>query len=649
MKELSFFAYPNNNPNADIGPRSASVLTFAGDVRDSFVKELTQNSLDARIERDGRLKVSIRSLEIPKNQIPNFNVFEEYLLNMSEYWNLKSNQYSKFFSNAIKTISEPTIKVLVFEDYYTIGLTSSNHGNTFKSCVHDENVSSKNHSDSLGGHGIGKNSVFGYSSLQTVFYSSFNDKSEFLFQGVSKLGTFELNKEKKSEKIYFGLVDNKSNSVEEITEKSGVPSVFRRDKSGLSQFVVGAQLSDNWEENVKKAFISNYWLLFEQGKLEVEVEKLLINNENYYSIASELFANDQSKENPIFYIKAYKSGIRFTRNIDHIGEVHIHVFETEEVFPNKFLFLRSGMKVKLENRNIYTPLNLAGVIYCDNAIGNQILGAMEPPAHDNFFANLIENKTFDKGKSLTIKDGERILDLINQFKKDILNEIKEKYALSISEVDFIDEIFNSNLDSNNSNKSGKFGNSEEAFNRKPKIVDFSCEFSSILKSKVINNLSDESKNHLSNGSTPGIDGPGFGFGLGGLGVTGGSGKISNKGGGGAPNNQKSDNGKSKLNITTRMFHSASFENGNYYTLIIRSSNDISNLNINLTQKGDSSSRTTMSSKLIEVSNGIDYESITDTKGNIIGFKLKSIFVEADVVTILKLKIQEKFRSSFNII
>jgi hypothetical protein len=100
MKELDFFAYPNNNPNADIGPRSASVLTFAGDVRDSFVKELTQNSLDARIERDGKLKVIIKAIEVEKVDIPNFNTFEEYLSKMSEYWNGKSNQYSSFFSNA---------------------------------------------------------------------------------------------------------------------------------------------------------------------------------------------------------------------------------------------------------------------------------------------------------------------------------------------------------------------------------------------------------------------------------------------------------------------------------------------------------------------------------------------------------------------
>lgn len=647
MKELDFFAYPNNNPNADIGPRSASVLTFAGDVRDSFVKELTQNSLDARIERDGKLKVIIKAIEVEKVDIPNFNTFEEYLSKMSEYWNGKSNQYSSFFSNASKTISSPFIKILVFEDYYTRGLSGANNGNTFKSCVHDENVSTKKHSDSLGGHGIGKNSVFGYSSLQTVFYSTLNENSEYLFQGVSKLGTFESNGERKSEKIYYGIVDKFVGTVEEISKLNEIPSIFQRNESGLSQFVLGAQLSENWEVNVTKAFISNYWLLFDQGKLEVEIENLKINSENYFSIALDLFSNDHNKDNPLYYIKAYKNGQKFTRTIEHVGEIHLHIFETEEVVPNKFMFLRSGMKIKLENRHIITPLNISGVIYCDNAKGNQILGSMEPPAHDNFYASLIENKTFNDGKRFSEKDGEKILDSINQFKKDVLNEIRDKYTSSISEVDFIDEIFNSDLDSSSSNRSGKFGNSEEAFHKKPKIVDFNCEFSSKLKSKVVNNMLDD-PSPTSNFSKGDGDGPDSGFGIGGLGVTGGDGKVNKKGGGGL-NDQAIENGKSRSNISTRMFHSASYESGNYYTLIIKSENELTNLTLNLTQKGDSSSRSSMSSRLIEASLGVDVESITDTKGNVIGFKLKNIVVNDDEMIILKLKFEEKFRSSFNII
>ena len=71
-----------------------------------------------------------------------------------------------------------------------------------------ENVSGKKSEYSLGNHGIGKNAVFRYSSIQTVFYSSLNQKGERKFKGVSKLGTFEYENEKKQERIYYGNFEN---------------------------------------------------------------------------------------------------------------------------------------------------------------------------------------------------------------------------------------------------------------------------------------------------------------------------------------------------------------------------------------------------------------------------------------------------------
>lgn len=42
-----FYTYQAGDPTSDIGPRTASILTFSGNTNDSFIKELTQNSLDA--------------------------------------------------------------------------------------------------------------------------------------------------------------------------------------------------------------------------------------------------------------------------------------------------------------------------------------------------------------------------------------------------------------------------------------------------------------------------------------------------------------------------------------------------------------------------------------------------------------------------
>jgi len=74
MAELGFFSYRANDDTSDNGPRTASVLTFSGNTNDSFVKELTQNSLDARMARNGNLKIVVKSMVLSKSDIPNFQL-----------------------------------------------------------------------------------------------------------------------------------------------------------------------------------------------------------------------------------------------------------------------------------------------------------------------------------------------------------------------------------------------------------------------------------------------------------------------------------------------------------------------------------------------------------------------------------------------
>ena len=180
---------------------------------------------------------------------------------MERYWNSKSDQYSRFFQTAKRSIRGSAVDVLVFEDSETKGLTGGDDSGTFKNCVNDENVSGKEHSDSLGNHGIGKNSVFSYSGVHTVFYSSLNTEGKHMFKGVSKLGNYkDGNGIKRSERIYYGDVEGES--VKLLDDSERIPVLFKREEPGLSQYVIGAEVYYNWSEKVKKAFISNYWYLF---------------------------------------------------------------------------------------------------------------------------------------------------------------------------------------------------------------------------------------------------------------------------------------------------------------------------------------------------------------------------------------------------
>jgi 6-pyruvoyl-tetrahydropterin synthase len=67
-----FYTLKANDPNSDEGPRNAAVLTFSADTNDSMVKELTQNSLDARSERNGSLEIKVNVIDVSKECVPDF-------------------------------------------------------------------------------------------------------------------------------------------------------------------------------------------------------------------------------------------------------------------------------------------------------------------------------------------------------------------------------------------------------------------------------------------------------------------------------------------------------------------------------------------------------------------------------------------------
>ena len=74
----------------------------------------------------------------------------------------------------------------IFEDFNTKGLSGDCRKGSFKRLLIDEGVSEKEHKNSLGGFGIGKNAFFAFTGLQTVFYSSLNSEGR-KFMGVTKL------------------------------------------------------------------------------------------------------------------------------------------------------------------------------------------------------------------------------------------------------------------------------------------------------------------------------------------------------------------------------------------------------------------------------------------------------------------------------
>jgi hypothetical protein len=651
MPQLNFQTFKSNDINSDIGPRTAAVLTFSDDINNSVVKELTQNSLDARRTKGGELIIKIKLVDIDINAIPNFSSFLEIFKQMKDYWNNKSPQYSTFFKTAEKSISTKKIKTFVFEDFETNGLNGNDKEGTFQSCVNSDNVSTKDSQDSLGNHGIGKNSVFGLTPIQTVFYSSLNSIGEFKFKGISKLGTYvDVAGIKKAEKIYYGDCVSES-EVLLINDNNYIPEVFRRTSAGLSQFVLGVDIGDEWKENIKKAFISNYWFLFENKKLKVVIGDFELSFENYREEAEKLFnESDTIKDtNPLPYIKAYKTSlICKEKNIFKIGNVKLYLLEAEddEVFPNRVVFLRDGMRIKSDALGVGgLPTKIAGVMFCEDQIGNSILGAMEPHAHDKFSPELVKSKklTFD----LSVDEARKILKEIDDFRKEIIREIKEKYTTGTETVSAVDELFKSIINGLNANGANSISDNE-SYKRMISKIEFVCNFDSSNKSLLI----DKTKKVDINQGVG--DGPGSGKGKGGKGIHGGGKNSQGQKGGAGDSKQKTKTSVAN-NIKSRFYkiETESDNDINTYTMVLRSDTSVDNFEIVITQHGDSNrTQGQMSSRLINIidrfGQQVDFSEVKNKEDDLVGYRLKNLSIINNAPSIYKLKLEEKMNSALKI-
>jgi len=109
-----FNAYPKEDPG-DNGLNNASILTFSKDVINALIKELAQNSIDAKNLTEKKVKVKVNIIEIDKTAIEGFDGLQEIFNNMIDYW-LARNQsdFVKFFQRALDLTQKDKINVFAF-------------------------------------------------------------------------------------------------------------------------------------------------------------------------------------------------------------------------------------------------------------------------------------------------------------------------------------------------------------------------------------------------------------------------------------------------------------------------------------------------------------------------------------------------------
>lgn len=623
----SFNSFSKADPN-DNGLNNAAILTFSKDVLDALVKELTQNSIDALVNRSSKLKIRIRMEPVPKKEIPNIEQVDSILDKMIVYWD-KQKDFVNFFNSAKQILQSDYLHTFIFEDFNTKGLKGDCKSGTFKSLVVDEGVSDKDHKNSLGGFGIGKNAFFAFTGLQTVFYSSFNEEGS-KFMGVTKLA--EYNDEvgsKRNNRIYYGKwnkdLPNDTKDLEYITDEELIPTCFRRYENGLSSFALGVPQSTDWQIHTKQALIRNYWFLFEKDLLEAEVDGETIKKSNYFDEAEKIFVDDKTI---MSFIKTFKEPHIVEKNeIIHINNINILLREASPDdsfdYPNRIVIIRDGMMIKDVPPQVGgLPNNISGIIYCDDPEGNEILGKMEPPAHNDFVPYLLPKKSM-----LTENDGKLILKQIDEAKRNCVKKIKDKYNEPSSSVAMIDELISGLSDSlsKGSGQGKSVISKDESFYTIKKEKDFELKIDISAKTAAISDIEDGKQKKVNKNTSGGSGGNGRG----------------GSGGDGIGNKRKLKK-SNQFEIKTSFYFSKSTGKINFYKMIVHTEKDILETNISFTQYGDNGA-SSMSSILKSVKDNI---SSYKFRRNDNGYVIEGLNLKKNIKNVFDLEFEETEQSAF---
>lgn len=406
------------------GLNNSMIEHFTGNHNYFLAREIIQNSLDARVKNAvGPVRVVFNLELFASAEIPGFDDLISAFEAGRKYWK-KNSGTVKFLEDALAVLQKPKVPFLRISDFNTTGLDggdSEMEGSWFN-LVRSTGSSFKAEGEG-GSFGIGKGAPFAASACRVVYYATKNKTAKSIFQGKAELVSFQgLDGDTKRGVGSFGVAQNS------VRNHSEIPELFRRKEQGTDIVVAGYKETLDWEEDLIKSVLRNFWYAILNNELEVRVQGNVVNKDNLEKTLVKYFASEDFKDtiepvgNPLQYYLAVTEGIELSmgKKLKYIGESKFYAKLTEAHLNYVAMLRRSHMVIYC--RPFRFPGSFAGVFICDDKNGNHELRKMEPPAHDKWDAKRNGN------------NGDKILQEIGEFVRAGLAHFKESQAFGQEEI-----------------------------------------------------------------------------------------------------------------------------------------------------------------------------------------------------------------------
>lgn len=300
------------------------------------------------------------------------------------------------------------IWVLRVGDYGTVGLRGSekdsdNQDSPLIALTRGEGIS-ENDPNRGGSYGIGSAVGPMASDLCTVLYTSLaTDKEEVVFAAYSRLASHvDASGVKRRADGYFTLIDLEDD-FEYLRSPGPIGPFAERTEQGTDVFILGYRKAedDPGLVNIRDAFVRNFMLAIDRGKLIVEGST----PDGDWMLNSGTLATYLDAESAAFY-RAMRDPEPYEREVPGLGRLRLFV-EIDDGLPKKLntIAVRTPlMKIHtFPNRSV--PVKFAAYLDASNPAANEKLHRLEPPEHDQW----------DRGRST---EGPALIAALQKFIRD---------------------------------------------------------------------------------------------------------------------------------------------------------------------------------------------------------------------------------------
>lgn len=351
----------------------------------SIVRELIQNSLDAKADGADRVVVEFELKTVPTWDLPGIDTLREtaaLAANQSEGY-----QGEDSLQEVIRSLSQGQINILRVGDYGTRGLQGTEENDNrsaLTALVRGEGLSS-NESGRGGSFGIGSSVGFVASAARTVAYTTVRDgdDSGVLFASSTRLASFI--DEQGVQRDGTGILTDRSlRDTLSFPRGYGALSIFEeRVVPGTDVYIYGYKNTQNDLDlrQIRDCVLDNFLVAIYRGRLVVKGmsprgEWTLDQD----SVARFAQANPEHK----VYYRAISEGQTIEDDLPGLGKVSLHVtLDPDQGKPLPVLQMRSPlMKVGTYKPSMH--FNFGAIFICDDPVGNKLLRNIEPPAHDRW-------------------------------------------------------------------------------------------------------------------------------------------------------------------------------------------------------------------------------------------------------------------------